>query len=294
VVPVRLFGKKETGGKVELLFLHPQKNADGNYLVLLKPFLEPGKKIVLPGNAVAIVEGKTAQGESIVHLDSSSDIVALLEQHGYMPLPPYIKRKGDAAAAFASQDKERYQTVYSQERGSIAAPTAGLHFTTPLMEKIKSKGITIAEVILHVGWGTFRPIIVEDVRQHQMLPEHYEISTQTSEAIAATLSRGGKIVAVGTTTVRALESAAASDEAFDKEKGNYRLTARTGETSIFIYPGFRFKVIDRMVTNFHLPHSTPLMMVSALSGREIMLRAYQEAIKERYRFYSYGDAMIIL
>jgi S-adenosylmethionine:tRNA ribosyltransferase-isomerase len=288
VVPARLLGKKETGGKVEALFLNPVELKEGeNARALLKPFMDIGKKIIFHGGLRATVESKTDRGETMLKLEGA-DPQETLREFGKMPLPPYIKRPGEGDG-LASFDREHYQTVYAEENGSIAAPTAGLHFTPELINKITEKGIKVAKVVLHVGWGTFKPLVSEDISKHVMLPESYELSPETSETLNAVRKSGGRIVAVGTTSVRALESAALNDM-FDKQG----FLPEKKETSIFIYPGHKFKVVDAMATNFHLPCSTPLVMVCALAGRSKILAAYAEAIKEKYRFFSYGDAMLIL
>lgn len=289
VVPARLFGKKESGGKAEALFLSfsgPEVRA------LVKPFLAPGKKIIFQDGLTATVREKTPVGETVLEL--SGELAPVLEKHGVMPLPPYIKRKNGEALSKNGFDRERYQTVYARESGSIAAPTAGLHFTEEVLSKARNKGVAVAELVLHVGWGTFRPVLSKDISRHSMLPEHFEISAEAANAINACRERKGRVIAVGTTSVRTLEGAALlRSDGLDNEK-DLRLTPVSGETSIFIHPGYRFRMVDAMVTNFHLPHSTPLLMVSALAGRERILAAYEEAKAKNYRFYSYGDAMFIL
>jgi S-adenosylmethionine:tRNA ribosyltransferase-isomerase len=284
VVPARLFGSKETGGKAEALFLRFVPDGDGLYPALVRPFLQTGKRLRFPGGLSATVAGKNERGEMLLQL-SGSGLVDVLTEHGHMPLPPYIKRKDETHAV---QDRERYQTVYAREQGSVAAPTAGLHFTGDLLAQVRARGIAVAEVVLHVGWGTFRPVVAADVRDHTMLPEYFVIDPATAAAINTCKAAGGRVVGVGTTSVRALESAAAVAAAGEVVSPCAR------ETSIFIYPGYRFRVIDALVTNFHLPHSTPLLMASAFGGRTRLLAAYREAIEKKYRFYSYGDAMFIL
>jgi len=288
VIPARIFGKKETGGKIETLFLNPiELKNGGTGRALLKPFMETGKRIIFHGGLNAVVESKTDSGETILRLEGA-DPQEVLREFGKMPLPPYIKRPGEGDG-LVSFDKEHYQTVYAEENGSIAAPTAGLHFTPELISKITAKGINIAKVVLHVGWGTFKPLILKDISKHVMLPERYELSTETAAILNSCRNSGGRVIAVGTTCVRALESAALRPEFYEKGFEPFE-----GETSIFIYPGHNFKAVDAMATNFHQPHSTPLAMVSAFAGREKILAAYAEAIKGRYRFFSYGDAMLIL
>jgi len=288
VVPARLFGKKETGGKVEALFLDPAGIRPGLAAeALLKPFIEPGKSINFPGGLKAFVENKTVSGGYVLRLEGA-DPLETLSKYGLMPLPPYIKRK-DVDGELSAFDRSRYQTVYAEEDGSIAAPTAGLHFTDTLIDNIEAVGVSVVKITLHVGWGTFRPVVSEDISKHTMLAESFEISGDAAAALNACRGAGGRVVAVGTTTVRALESAAGragfETDGFEPVKS---------ETSIFIYPGHKFKAVGSMITNFHLPHSTPLAMVSAFAGRDRILAAYAQAIKEKYRFYSYGDAMLIL
>jgi S-adenosylmethionine:tRNA ribosyltransferase-isomerase len=283
VLPARIFASKETGGKVEVLFLGTLGEGEGKISALLRPFLPEGRRILFPEGISARIVGRLDDGEAVLEI-SGGDFQGLLERYGHMPLPPYIKRPKDDLAASDPRDRERYQTVFARETGSVAAPTAGLHFTEGLLARIREKGVSIAEITLHVGWGTFRPIVSGDITCHRMLPERYVISADAAEKINACRANGGKVIAVGTTTTRALESAA----------GSFPLVPATGRTSIFIYPGYRFKAVDSLITNFHMPHSTPLMMVSAFAGREKILRLYEEAIRLRYRFFSYGDAMALL
>jgi S-adenosylmethionine:tRNA ribosyltransferase-isomerase len=286
-------GNKETGGKAEVLFLEFKANKDGLVRVLIKPFLPIGKKIIFPGANNAVIEGKNDDGEALLRV-STPNIIELLEEHGIMPLPPYIKRpnrstersrRSPSAGSglcplLRQKDKERYQTVYASEKGSVAAPTAGLHFTPELIAAIREKGVEVAEIILHVGWGTFKPITSEDISLHKMLPEYYGIKKEAADKIAWAKKNGGRVISVGTTSTRALESSGGKHG--------------SGETSIFIYPGYKFTIIDAMITNFHLPRSTPLMMVCAFAGKENIFKAYNEAIEKKYRFYSYGDAMMIV
>ena len=261
VLPARLYGRKiNTDAAVELLLL---KRREGD---VWETLVKPGKK-AKPGCRLSF-------GDGLLMGEVTEEI---LDQLGEMPLPPYITHK--------LEDKNRYQTVYARQEGSAAAPTAGLHFTNPLLEEIRSAGVKIAHITLHVGLGTFRPVKVENVKEHHMHSEFYQIDEEQAQTINQTKADGGRIIAVGTTSCRTLESAV-------DEKGF--LHPGSGWTDIFIYPGYSFRIIDGLVTNFHLPESTLLMLVSALAGRERILAAYEEAVKERYRFFSFGDAMLIL
>lgn len=278
VIPARLFGVKEgTQAKIEILLLKRKENDIWETLVKPGKKAKPGTKIIfgdglLVGEVIDVVE----DGNRLIQFSYEGIFEEILDQLGQMPLPPYITH--------TLKDKNRYQTVYAKYDGSAAAPTAGLHFTKELLEKVKAKGIDIAEVTLHVGLGTFRPVKVENVLDHHMHSEFYMVSAEAAEKINATKDRGGRIISVGTTSTRTLESAA--DE-------NGRLKECSGWTEIFIYPGYKFKLIDCLITNFHLPQSTLVMLVSALAGREHVLAAYEEAVKEKYRFFSFGDAMLI-
>ncbi|MDD6631578.1 MAG: tRNA preQ1(34) S-adenosylmethionine ribosyltransferase-isomerase QueA [Lachnobacterium sp.] len=278
VIPARLFGVKEgTQAKIEILLLKRKENDIWETLVKPGKKAKPGAKIIfgdglLVGEVIDVVE----DGNRLIQFSYEGIFEEILDQLGQMPLPPYITH--------TLKDKNRYQTVYAKYDGSAAAPTAGLHFTKELLEKVKAKGIDIAEVTLHVGLGTFRPVKVENVLDHHMHSEFYMVSAEAAEKINATKDRGGRIISVGTTSTRTLESAA--DE-------NGRLKECSGWTEIFIYPGYKFKLIDCLITNFHLPQSTLVMLVSALAGREHVLAAYEEAVKEKYRFFSFGDAMFI-
>ena len=275
VLHARLLGRKDTGGNVEVLV--ERVTADDEVLAQVRASKPPkaGSAIRLEEAFDAGVLGR--EGE-FYRLRFPADAVELIERHGRLPLPPYIER------AAASADEERYQTVYARERGSVAAPTAGLHFDAALLERLRSRGIGIAHVTLHVGAGTFQPVRVHDLSEHRMHRERYVVPQATAEAIAATHARGGRVVAVGTTTLRTLESAAQAD-------GSVKVGA--GDTAIFITPGFAFRVVDRLVTNFHLPKSTLLMLVSAFAGMDEIRAAYRHAIESGYRFFSYGDAMLI-
>ena len=279
VLPARIYGIKEpTGARVEFLLL---KQISGNRWETL---CKPGKKAKEgtrfsfgDGLLYATVTDVKDDGNRVVDFECDENFFSTLDKIGQMPLPPYITEE--------LKDKERYQTVYSHELGSAAAPTAGLHFTTELMDKIKAKGVNIAYVTLHVGLGTFRPVKVDDVTKHKMHSEHYEVPEETAELIKKTKQSGKRVIAVGTTSCRTLESVAA-------EHGE--VVPCEGFTEIFIYPGFEFKVLDGLITNFHLPESTLIMLVSAFAGYDNIMNAYKTAVEERYRFFSFGDAMAIL
>ena len=279
VIPARLFGSKEgTEAKIEILLLKRKENDVWETLVKPGKKAKPGTRIsfgdgLLTGEVIDVVE----DGNRLIKFTYDGIFEEILDQLGQMPLPPYITHQ--------LKDKNRYQTVYAKHDGSAAAPTAGLHFTPELLEAIKAKGVNIAHVTLHVGLGTFRPVKVEDVTNHHMHSEFYIVEEDQAKLINETKQRGGKIVSVGTTSCRTLESAT-DDQGI--------LQAGSGWTDIFIYPGYKFKMIDRLITNFHLPESTLLMLVSALAGKDKILAAYEEAVKERYRFFSFGDAMIIM
>lgn len=278
VIPARLYGKKETGAQVEFLLLHRIEGDSWEVMV------RPGRKL-LKGAKVSFGEGLlTAEvlevlenGNRKVQFFYEGIFHEILDQIGMMPLPPYIHEK--------LEEKERYQTVYAKHEGSAAAPTAGLHFTKELLEKVKQKGIEIANVTLHVGIGTFRPVKVDTIEEHEMHSEHYYIKQEDAEKINQAKKNGKRVIAVGTTSCRVLESVA-------DENGMVKETE--GDTSIFIYPGYQFKCIDSLITNFHLPESTLIMLVSALAGKEFVMGAYEKAVEEKYRFFSFGDAMLIV
>jgi S-adenosylmethionine:tRNA ribosyltransferase-isomerase len=278
VIPARLFGKRESGGAVEVVLL--RYRGEGVWECLTRP----GKKtktdttlIFGEGELTAVVTGETTGGNRLIRFNYDGIFLEILERLGKMPLPPYIHEE--------LNDSERYQTVYSRVTGSAAAPTAGLHFTQELLNDIQRRGIDICYVTLHVGLGTFRPVKAENIEEHEMHAEYFEISQETAATVNVAREKGGRVIAVGTTSCRTLESCA-------DEQG--RLKEYAGFTDIFIYPGYKFKCIDGLITNFHLPESTLIMLISALAGRENVLRAYEEAIRERYRFFSFGDAMLIL
>ena len=278
VIPARLMGEKEgTGAGIEVLLL--KRNEGDVWETLVKPGKKarPGARIsfgggLLVGEVVDIVE----EGNRLIKFEYDGIFEEILDQLGQMPLPPYITHR--------LEDKNRYQTVYAKHNGSAAAPTAGLHFTPEVLEKIKAKGVKIAEVTLHVGLGTFRPVKVENILDHHMHSEFYMVEEDQANLINETKRNGGRVICVGTTSCRTLESATGEDGI---------LRAGSGWTEIFIYPGYRFKILDALITNFHLPESTLLMLISALAGRDNVMAAYEEAVKERYRFFSFGDAMFI-
>jgi S-adenosylmethionine:tRNA ribosyltransferase-isomerase len=277
VGPCRLIGKKSTGGKAEALLV---KELEPGLWAALASGLKAGMVLEFPGGLKATIEGLTPDGEYLARL-SLLDLAPYLEAHGLPPLPPYIAKK----RAPRESDRARYQTVYAAERGSIAAPTAGLHFTDAVFERLSARGIRRAEVTLHVGRGTFRPIKAEDAAEHPMLPEWYRLDEAAAETIARARREGGRVVSVGTTTTRTLETLAARPEGFG---------AGQGWTSLYIVPGHRFAAVDALITNFHLPKSTPLLLASAFVGREKLLAAYEQAFLRRYRLYSFGDAMLAL
>lgn len=278
VIPARLFGvKKDTGAKIELLLLKRRENDIWETLV------KPGKK-AKPGTVIDFGDGLLTgtvletvdDGNRLIRFSYEGIFEEILDRLGQMPLPPYITHQ--------LKDKNRYQTVYAVHEGSAAAPTAGLHFTKELLKQIEEMGVKIAHVTLHVGLGTFRPVKVENVQEHHMHSEFYMVEESEAKKVNDTKAAGGRVICVGTTSCRTVESASTADGI---------LQSKTGWTDIFIYPGYRFKILDSLITNFHLPESTLVMLVSALAGREHILKAYEEAIRERYRFFSFGDAMFI-
>lgn len=279
VIPARLFGvKQDTGAKAEVLLL---KNLGGDrWEALVKPGkkLKAGAVITFGDELQAMIESEEDMGERVLTFSYKGIFNEILDRLGQMPLPPYIKEKLD--------DRERYQTVYSKHEGSAAAPTAGLHFTNELLEQVRAKGVDIAFITLHVGLGTFRPMSAERVEDHVMHEEYYVVSEETAELLNATKQRGGRIIAVGTTSARTLETVAGQCEGGP-------VAPMSGWTGIFIYPGYEFKLVDALLTNFHLPKSTLVMLVSALAGRERILAAYRQAVEQKYRFFSFGDAMFI-
>ena len=277
VIPARLLGQKVPSGAACEIFLLKQL-APKRWETLVRPGkkLRSGAQVSFgDGRLIANIGETTAAGGRVVDFECDGPFEATLDALGEMPLPPYIHEK--------LVDKERYQTVYARHEGSAAAPTAGLHFTPELLERIQAKGVNIAHVLLHVGLGTFRPVKVDDVEKHEMHSEYIEVTQEAADMVNAAKARGNRVIAVGTTSVRTLESAA--------EDG--KLVPRSGNTNIFIYPGYKYQLVDALITNFHLPGSTLIMLVSALYGREKTLTAYETAVKEGYRFYSFGDAMFI-
>ena len=280
VIPARLLGHKDSGGKVEV-FLVRRLDAPGeSWEAMVRSSKAPrlGMRAIFDGGMTASVIGR-GEGECWqLSFDPADCFSAWLDCHGMVPLPPYIRRKADAT------DRDRYQTVFATASGAVAAPTAGLHFTADLLDKVRQSGVGIAPLTLHVGLGTFLPVRCEELSQHRMHRERYIIPPATAEAICSTRQLGGRVIALGTTTARALEHASCTDGT---------VTPGEGEADIFITPGYGFKVVDALVTNFHLPQSTLLMLVSAFAGKDLLFRAYKEAVDRRFRFYSYGDAMII-
>jgi S-adenosylmethionine:tRNA ribosyltransferase-isomerase len=278
VIPARLQGRKESGGAVEIFLVRRVAGEEEIWSCLIKASKTPGPgcRVLLPAGVVATV-GEREAGEWRVSFQGCDDFWGWLEEAGSMPLPPYIKRAPEG------EDLERYQTVFAREKGAVAAPTAGLHFTPALLQQIREGGVEIAPLTLHVGLGTFMPVRVEDLSVHTMHREWYRIPPETASAVQRTRERGGRVIALGTTALRALEHAAASGE----------LLAGEREADIFILPGYSFRVVDALITNFHLPKSTLFMLVCAFAGKEQMFDAYQEAVRRRFRFFSYGDAMFI-
>lgn len=300
VIPARLMGvKEETGAAIEVLLLKPAsseqeqgKNITGKNIRTWECLVRPGKKMkpgarvsfgdgILKGEVISVVE----EGNRIIRFEYDGIWEEVLDQLGEMPLPPYITHK--------LQDKDRYQTVYAAHSGSAAAPTAGLHFTKELLKEIEDKGIKIARLTLHVGLGTFRPVKVEKIEDHHMHTEYYELSQEAVDIINETRKNGGRVISVGTTSTRTLETVGTAQGLH--KTGDYKLLEpASGWTNIFIYPGYEFKIVDSLITNFHLPESTLIMLVSAFYNRDDVIRAYEEAVKERYRFFSFGDSMILI
>jgi len=280
VIPARLLGNKESGGRIEVFLVRRVPGPDEVWSCLVKSSKRPrpGTVIRLPGGMTASVLERSDEETWKIAFSHAEGFESWLEVHGNMPLPPYVRRKA------AAEDSSRYQTVFARVSGAVAAPTAGLHLTAELLGELEARGVEIAPLTLHVGLGTFLPVRVDDVREHRMHREFYTIPDATAAAVEARKKGKGRVIALGTTTTRALEHASGPD-------GTVR--PGDGEADIFIRPGYRFKVVDALITNFHLPCSTLLLLVSAFAGRELLFRAYEEAVKRRFRFYSYGDAMFI-
>ena len=281
VFPARLFGKSETGANIELFLI--RENENSNWETLARPArrLKIGKKIILNENLTATVLEKTEEGRVFVKFEADGDFNQILDEIGQTPLPPYIKRgEGDL-----DKDRERYQTVYAKQRGAIAAPTAGLHFTPQILDEIKNTGASIAEITLHVGYGTFEPVRVSDLSEHSVMPELCEISEETAEILNQAKTEKRRVIAIGTTTTRALESSV---------NENGKVLAGRRQANLTIIPRYKFKIINGLLTNFHLPQSSLLVLVSTFAGHELIMKAYKHAVSSRYRFYSYGDCMLIL
>jgi S-adenosylmethionine:tRNA ribosyltransferase-isomerase len=295
VIKARLFGEKATGGAIELLVERVLPGFEVLAQLRASKSPRPGSTIRLAGAFDADVLGRAGPDDSLFHLRFPADPLVLLQQHGHVPLPPYITRTQAAADDDEAADIERYQSVFARRPGAVAAPTASLHFDTGLLAALDERGIRRANVTLHVGAGTFAPVRSEVIAEHRMHSEWYDVPAATATAIAEARARGGRVLAVGTTSLRALESAAlAALAAAGAGGGDWaELAAHTGETSLFITPGFRFRVVDRLLTNFHLPRSTLLMLVSAFAGFDPIRSLYRHAIESRYRFFSYGDAMLL-
>ena len=281
VFPARLFGTSETGARIELFLVREIENQIWETLARPARRLKTGKKVHFGENFSAEVLEKSEEGRVFVKFESDGDFDEFLEKHGKTPLPPYIKRDDDEF----DHDRERYQTVFAREKGAIAAPTAGLHFTPRVLEEIKNRGVEIAEITLHVGYGTFEPVRVQELSEHKVLPENYEISGETAETLNQAKAENRRIIAIGTTTTRTLETAISRHGKFTAERNLADLT---------ITPGYRFKAINALLTNFHLPQSSLLVLVSTFGGHELIMEAYTHAVHEKYRFYSYGDCMLII
>ncbi len=293
VFPARLIGHRvrddnrceQPGAIVEVLLIRHNEGSENEWEVLARPgrALREGSVVVFGnGRLRGFVTAILAEGHRRIRFECDEDFDRIIDEIGNTPLPPYIKRTHNELERL---DEPRYQTIYARQRGAIAAPTAGLHFTLRIFDELKARGVKIVEITHHVGYGTFQPIRVEEVEEHRIAPENYEISTETVEIINTAKLNANRVIAVGTTTVRGLESAAFDDG---------RLRAGSGNTGLFIFPGYKFRAIDSLVTNFHLPQSSLLLLVSAFAGRELVLDSYRHAVKEKYRFYSYGDCMLLI
>jgi len=281
VFPARLLGRKPTGATAEVLLLEPVDTERRTWRALVRPGgkLKPGRRVEVAADLEVVIEDSLAGGARVVHLSTPLAVDEALARHGRVPLPPYIRRQDDQA------DRRRYQTVYARERGSVAAPTAGLHFSGTLLAAIEARGVRIARLTLHVGPGTFRPVEVDDPADHSLDPEWYRVTADAAQAINAARGAGGAVWAVGTTAVRTLETVCEPTGMIRPEEGR---------TDLFIRPGFKFRAVDRLITNFHLPRSTLLMLVAAFAGYDLTMQAYRHASERGYRFYSYGDAMVVL
>ena len=280
VFPARLFGASETGARIELFLVRETENKVWETLARPARRLKTGKKIIFGARLSAEVLEKSDEGRVFVKFDADGDFDEILEEIGKTPLPPYIKREAEDF----DQDRERYQTVFAQKRGAIAAPTAGLHFTPQILQEIKDSGADVAEITLHVGYGTFEPVRAQNLSEHKVLPESYEISSETAETLNRAKAERRRVIAIGTTTTRTLEAAIAKHGEFKPEKSLADLT---------ITPGYKFQAIDGLLTNFHLPQSSLLVLVSTFGGHELIMESYNHAVAEKYRFYSYGDCMLI-
>lgn len=282
VFPARLFGESETGAKIEIFLVRETEKNVWETLARPAKRLKIGKKIIFSEDLSAKVLEKTEQGRVVLRFEADGDFNEILDRIGQTPLPPYIKR--DDESVFHNDD-ERYQTIFAKNRGAIAAPTAGLHFTKEILEKIKNLGVIVAEITLHVGYGTFEPVRVSDLSEHKVMPERFEISAETAEILNRAKSEDRRIIAIGTTTTRALESS--SDE-------NGKISEGNSTADLTITPGYKFKVISGLLTNFHLPESSLLVLVSVFAGFDLTMKAYAHAVESKYRFYSYGDCMLII
>lgn len=280
VVPARLLGNSETGAKIELFLVKELEKEVWETLARPARRLKIGKKVIFGDKLTAEVLEKTEEGRCLVKFSADGNFDEILDEIGKTPLPPYIKREKDSI----DEDRERYQTVFAQNRGAIAAPTAGLHFTPQILERIKNIGVTIAEITLHVGYGTFEPVRVDDLSKHSVMPEDCEISVETAKILSQAKSEKRRIIAIGTTTTRALESSVSAEG---------EVLAGRRLANLTITPGYKFKVINGLLTNFHLPQSSLLVLVSTFAGHELIMNAYRHAVESKYRFYSYGDCMLI-
>lgn len=280
VFPARLLGNSETGANIELFLVKEIENQTWETLARPARRLKIGKKVLFGERLTAEVLEKTEEGRCVVKFEADGDFDGILDEVGKTPLPPYIKREKDSI----DKDRERYQTVFARERGAIAAPTAGLHFTPDILQKVKDIGVTIAEITLHVGYGTFEPVRVDDLSKHSVMPEQSEISVETAEILNQAKAENRRIIAIGTTTTRTLESSFL----------NGKIQAGRRLANLTITPGYKFNVIDGLLTNFHLPQSSLLVLVSTFAGHELIMKAYAHAVEAQYRFYSYGDCMLII